>query len=75
MDKSRDRHQWEIFFDFEDFRVFKSNNPEFLDWLDKPDIYISEFLKEQQNNDIGRKISWEIFEAYHNESISFIEHT
>lgn len=78
LDKSyvadRKHEYWSLYFDFDDFSTFKTENPEFLDWLDHPEDNINEMLKAQSSVD-KPKIDWDTFEFYHNEVITFIDFT
>ena len=69
-----DNLDWEIYFDFEDYKLFKEKYPDFLEFFDHPEKNINEYLKMLAETN-KPKIDWGTFEEYHHEVMSFIEMT
>ena len=69
-----EKDEWSIYFDYADFRKFKSDFPEFLEWLDNPEQHINSLLKADAETN-KPKIDWNTFRDYHNDVMAFIEMT
>ena len=68
---NRSIDEWCIYFDLQDFKKFKKDYPEFLEWLDSPEEHINEMLKADALEN-HNQIEWDIFNDYHNDVMAFI---
>ena len=53
------------YFDFNDYQIARVELPELFEWLDYPDQYVQQFIKQQQESQ--RIIKHEDFAEYHSQ--------
>lgn len=70
----QNRLGWIIYFDFEDYKRFKSEYPDYLEFFDHPVKNINEYLKVLSQTS-RPKIDWATFAEYHREVMAYVEWT
>ena len=59
-------------FTFEDFKQAREDNPELFEWIDEPERYVEEFMKQNAKKDQMSQVKFDDFEAYHMSVMSSI---
>ena len=60
-------------FTFEDFKQAREDNPELFEWIDEPERYVEEFMKQNATKEKMSQVKFDDFESYHMNVMSSIQ--